>query len=65
MPCFSANNKNLGKSICVYEKDNEKSFNIAKKLFSEGKFHYLMDVDYSENSEINKLIKSFILSYKT
>ena len=41
VPCFSVNNKNLGKSICVYEKSNEKSFNIAKKLFSEGRVHYL------------------------
>jgi hypothetical protein len=60
VPCFSVNNKNLGKSICVYEKDNEKSFNIAKKLFSEGRVHYLADGDYSENSEIDKLIKQFI-----
>jgi hypothetical protein len=60
IPCFSVNNKNLGKSICVYEKDNEKSFNIAKKLFSEGRVHYLADGDYSENSEIDKLIKQFI-----
>ncbi len=60
VPCFSVNNKNLGKSICVYEKENEKSFNIAKKLFSEGRVHYLADGDYSENSEIDKLIKQFI-----
>jgi len=60
IPCFSVNNKNLGKSICVYEKDNEKSFNIAKKLFSEGRVHYLADGDYSDNSEIDKLIKQFI-----
>jgi hypothetical protein len=60
VPCFSVNNKNLGKSICVYEKDNEKSFNIAKKLFSEGRVHYLANGDYSENSEIDKLIKQFI-----
>jgi len=60
VPCFSVNNKNLGKSICVYEKNNEKSFNTAKKLFSEGRVHYLVDGDYSENSEIDKLIKQFI-----
>jgi hypothetical protein len=60
VPCFSVNNKNLGKSICVYEKSNQKSFNIAKKLFSEGRVHYLADGDYSENSEIDKLIKQFI-----
>jgi hypothetical protein len=26
--------------------------------------HYLIDGDYSENSEVDKLIKSFILSYR-
>jgi hypothetical protein len=64
VPCFSVNNKNLGKSICVYEKDNEKSFNIAKKLFSEGRVHYLAYGDYSEDSEIDKLIKKFIILKK-
>jgi hypothetical protein len=60
VPCFSVNNKNLGKSICVYEKGNEKSFDIGKKLYSEGRVHYLLDGDYSDNSEIDKLIKQFI-----
>jgi hypothetical protein len=62
---FSVNHKNSGKNICVYEKDNEKSSSIAKKLFSEGRVHYLLDGDYSENSEADKLIKGFILSYKS
>ena len=64
MPCFSVNNKNFGKNICVYEKNNQKSASIAKKLFSEGRVHYLIDGDYSEDSEVDKLIKNFILSYK-
>jgi hypothetical protein len=45
--------------------DNEKSSSIAKKLFSEGRVHYLIDGDYSENSEADKLIKEFIISYKS
>ena len=49
----------------VYEKNNEKSSSIAKKLFSEGRVHYLIDGDYSENSDADKLIKGFILSYKS
>jgi hypothetical protein len=43
---------------------SEKSSSIAKKLFSEGRVHYLIDGDYSENSGADKLIKEFILSYK-
>ena len=46
--------------LCIYEKGNEKSFDIGKKLYSEGRVHYLLDGDYSENSEIDKLIKQFI-----
>jgi hypothetical protein len=65
VPCFSVNNKNFGKNICVYEKDNEKSSSIANKLFAEGRVHYLIDGDYSENSEADKLIKGFIHSYKS
>ena len=60
VPCFSVNQKNSGKNICIYEKGNEKSFEIGKKLYSEGRVHYLLDGDYSENSEIDKLIKQFI-----
>jgi len=65
VPCFSVNNKNFWKNICVYEKDNEKSSSIANKLFAEGRVHYLIDGDYSENSEADKLIKGFIHSYKS
>ena len=32
--------------------------------FSEGRVHYLIDGDYSENSEADRLIKEFIISYK-
>jgi hypothetical protein len=60
VPCFSVNQKNSGKNICIYEKGNEKSFDVGKKLYSEGRVHYLLDGDYSENSEIDKLIKQFI-----
>jgi hypothetical protein len=63
VPTFRVNNKNNGKSICVYEKNNEKSENIAKKLLLEGRVHYLVDNDYTENSEIDKLIKNFIKSH--
>ena len=33
---------------------------LANKLFSEGRVHYLIDGDYSENSEADKLIKDII-----
>jgi hypothetical protein len=33
---------------------------IAKKLFSDGRVHYVVKNDYRENSEIDKLIKNII-----
>ena len=33
---------------------------IAKKLFSDGRAHYVVKNDYRENSEIDKLIKNII-----
>ena len=64
VPTFSVCNKNNGRSICVYEKDNEKSESISRKLLSEGRVHHLVVNDYSEDSEIDRLIKKFIVSYK-
>jgi hypothetical protein len=49
--------------VTIYRLDtdcNKKSFDIGKKLYSEGRVHYLLNGDYSENSEIDKLIKQFI-----
>jgi hydroxymethylpyrimidine pyrophosphatase-like HAD family hydrolase len=64
VPTFSVSNKNNGRSICVYEKDNERSEKISRKLLSEGRVHHLVENDYSEDSEIDKLIKKFITSYR-
>ena len=60
VPTFNVLNKNNGKSICVYEESNERSMSIEKKLFSDGRAHYVVKNDYRENSEIDKLIKNII-----
>ena len=60
VPTFNVLNKNNGKSICVYENENRKSIDIANKLFSDGRAHYVVKNDYRENSEIDKLIKNII-----
>ena len=33
---------------------------IAKKLFSDGRVHHVVKNDYTENSEVDKLIKNII-----
>ena len=62
VPTFNVLNKNNGKSICVYEDKNQKSIDIAKKLFSDGRVHHLVKNDYRENSEVDVLVKEIIKS---
>ena len=65
IPMYSVTNKSNGKSICVYEKNNEKSETIARKLLAESRVQYLVENDYSDGSDSDKLIKNYILSYKS
>tara|TARA_B100000745_G_scaffold258552_1_gene181756 strand:- start:63 stop:698 length:636 start_codon:yes stop_codon:yes gene_type:complete len=62
VPTFNVLNKNNGKSICVYEEKNQKSIDITKKLFSDGRVHHLVKNDYQENSEVDVLVKEIIKS---
>ena len=62
VPTFNVLNKNNGKSICIYEDKNQKSIDIAKKLFSDGRIHHLVKNDYQENSEADVLVKEIIKS---
>ena len=62
VPTFNVLNKNNGKSICVYDDKNQKSIDIAKKLFSDGRVHHLVKNDYQENSEVDVLVKEIIKS---
>ncbi len=60
VPTFNVLNKNNGKSICVYDDKNQKSTDIAKKLFSDGRVHHLVKNDYQEKSGIDVLLKEII-----
>ena len=62
VPTFNVLNKNNGKSICIYEDGNQKSIDIAQKLFSDGRVHHLVKNNYEENSEVDVLIKDIIRS---
>ena len=62
VPTFNVLNQNNGKSICIYEEDNKKSLNIAKKLFSDGRVHHVVKNDYRDKSKIDRLIKNIIKS---
>ena len=62
VPTFNVLNKNNGKSICIYEDQDQKSIDIAKKLFSDGRVHHLVKNDYSEGSEVDNLVKEIIKS---
>jgi hypothetical protein len=62
VPTFNVLNKNNGKSVCIYETHNPKSVTIANKLFSDGRVHHLVRNDYTEGSEVDRLVKEIIQS---
>ena len=62
VPTFNVLNKNNGKSVCIYEDGNQKSIDIAQKLFSDGRVHHLVKNNYEENSEVDVLVKEIIKS---
>lgn len=46
-----------GTSFCIYE-ENEKSKATAKRIFKDERVNFIAPADYSENSKIDKLVKS-------
>ena len=59
VPCMKLTKENGGVSIAVYTEKNKKT---AKKLLNDGRINYMVRADYSENSEIDKIIKKVINS---
>lgn len=60
IPSFKVVKNSGGLSICVYEKDNEKSRRVAQKCFVEGRVNDFIPADYREGSELFNQIKKYI-----
>lgn len=61
IPCMKLVKTNGGKSIAVY---TEKSASLAKSLLEERRVDFIAKTDYSENSEIDMIMKKILNSLK-
>ncbi|MBQ7994255.1 MAG: haloacid dehalogenase-like hydrolase [Solobacterium sp.] len=60
VPCMRLVKEYGGQSIAVYNKASEKAVNTAKKLIKDGRANFMVQADYSENSDMEKLMKRII-----
>ena len=59
VPCMKLTKESGGVSVAVY---TDKNFTAAKKLLTDGRINYLVKADYSEGSEMDKIMKKTIES---
>ena len=57
VPCMKLTKENGGVSIAVY---TDKSCDTAKKLLNDGRINYMIKSDYSDGSEMDKIVKKTI-----
>ena len=61
IPCMKLVKSNMGKSICVYA---DGKFDMANKLLNEKRVDFIAKSDYTENSEIDIIMKKILTSMK-
>ena len=60
IPCMKLVKEYGGKAIAVYNETSEKAEETAKKLIRDGRANYMVRADYSENSDMECLMKLII-----
>ena len=60
IPCMKLVKSQGGHSIAVYNPSDKKSFEAMRRLIDEGRATYVCAADYTEGSEIDKLVKTII-----
>ncbi len=60
VPCMKLVKAQGGYSIAVYKPDSRKKKTVAKELLSEDRVSFIAPADYSEDTELDKLVKSLI-----
>lgn len=60
IPCMRLVKSQGGHSIAVYNPSDRASFEAMRRLIDEGRATYVCPADYSEGSEIDKLVKTII-----
>ena len=64
VPCMKLIKQLGGTSVAVYEPDNLKKEEIAKRLMRQERVNYLCPADYSENGRLDRLVKAIICKIK-
>jgi len=60
VPCMKLLKAQGGYSIAVHKPDSRNKKTVAKKLLSENRVSFIAPADYSEDTELDKLVKSLI-----
>ena len=60
IPCMKLVKEYGGKAIAVYNETSPKAEETAKKLIRDGRANYMVKADYSENSDMECLMKMII-----
>lgn len=63
IPCMRLVMKSGGYSIGIFQQDN-KSREYLKKLLSQNRINYIVESDYSKNSELENVVKEIIQAVK-
>ena len=63
IPSFKVVKNSGGISICVYDEKQEHTKEVAKKCFDEGRVNYYIPANYTEDGELYKLVKEYILLF--
>jgi hypothetical protein len=59
VPCMKLTKEHGGVSIAVY---TDKTGKMAKKLLNDGRINYMVRSDYTDGSEIDRIVKKTIES---
>lgn len=60
VPCMKIVKNEGGHSISVYNPNKEKKVKIANKLYKDNRVNFIAPADYSENSKMEKIVKSIL-----
>ena len=60
IPCMRLVKEYGGRSIAVYNPDSAKAKNTARQLIDDGRANYMVKADYSEGSDMEKLMMQII-----
>lgn len=64
VPCMRLVKEYHGKSIAVYNEENEKSKDTAKELLKDGRVNFAIKANYEEGSDMEKVVRDILVHMK-